>query len=1268
MGVIQSLQANTLPFPNLEVALIPRRPPGKAITVWTPCRTLKWWFGHREETPSCDALLTHLAPQDSAFDCSKPQIAGAGDSSRVPPLCEADSYYRYLNSALADPHVYNIALAGHFGSGKSTILRTYERHYAPKRRFLCISLATFGEAPQESDAKDPRRLNHLVEHSILQQLFYQVPKSQIPRSRFKRIVKLGTTWPWIIFAVWLASVGCAVALLRPDVFANARILHRIITATTEPVNSLLTIGALFAFALPAVIVFKKLRSVTMRKLNLKSCEIEISEEKDPSALNKHLDEILYFFEATDFDVVILEDLDRFRTTDVFTKLREINTLVNRNIQAQGRSRWRCLGRTTRRVVFIYAIRDDMFTGEERTKFFDLVIPVIPVVNHINSRELLTQALRSRGFTDIGDELINDVAIFVRDMRLLHNVVNEYTVYRSRLNMKGLDPQKLFGIILYKNVCPDDFAKLHNSSGKLHECIGRRGLLLDETTESMRTDQERLKLKIADAEKQRPMSVRELRVLYVLEAVNQVQKSANFASSIRLGRTYYPFGSLVDDEPFSLLVQTNGDSQDRQGYTFPFSFVKVEKAVDPKRTYAEREDLILSREGKRQEQLERELEQLDERIRELRHAKLQELLRVSGAEALPRDIPAVIAVMLRKGYIDETYLSYLSYFYEGSLSNSDWVFVQGVKTGQAFDPDYTLDNVNEIVGRNLGSDEAVSLAGCNIHLLHYFAAKGGDVFGSVVTQLQRDAGASVELVTLYLERRDSESSALIPVLYECWPDFWAAVMEHEELSATEWKRHVRALVSHVTPKQLKVVCERTRLSEDIAGDERFLPLAESLPDVDRVIAFLGTVRPCFRELPELDSTSAIARFIYDHGLYEVTAHNVILVHKLFVGPLPEALPPSITHLRGQSNCPLTKRTEEHIQQYVGILIGIDGALRRESEPTVVSLLNDEHLSPETIDTLAGGRCVPIERIETIESTELWSLLLGKRSAMPTWDNVLSYHEECANEELDDVLIDYLSDEAVAAGLSKRREVALFTDRERTGLKIMAQILACDTIPTSCVARFLGALPKGASFADASTIASSHLAEAHPWIDFSAGNYKYIHALAAPSLGEYVKVHLEDFYSLISELSISGEELAIILDAQRNNRKKREIVSAVFAHSVPDDLAPVAGQLCDLMLAEERFAEGFAPDALTEIIRSVRDRSTKTRALNRLMGYLTDGGIWDVLRSAGDPYQEIAIPGKRPRIPDGKVNTELARALQERGLISSFKIEDDGVRIETFRPQR
>lgn len=104
-------------------------------------------------------------------------------------------------------------------------------------------------------------------------------------------------------------------------------------------------------------------------------------------LNTYLDEILYFFSVSKYEVVFIEDLDRFDQSDIFVKLRELNQLINNSKKVK------------QNVVFVYAIKDDMFMNKERTKFFDFIIPVIPVINNSNSKDKLQTVLKFSSYTN-----------------------------------------------------------------------------------------------------------------------------------------------------------------------------------------------------------------------------------------------------------------------------------------------------------------------------------------------------------------------------------------------------------------------------------------------------------------------------------------------------------------------------------------------------------------------------------------------------------------------------------------------------------------------------------------------------------------------------------------------------------------------------------------------------------------------------------------------------------------------------------------------------
>ena len=111
-----------------------------------------------------------------------------------------------------------------------------------------------------------------------------------------------------------------------------------------------------------------------RKLNLKGNEIEIFEESDDSYFDKYLNEVLYLFENADADVIVFEDMDRFNANKIFERLREVNTLANIQLQKESKKVLR----------FFYLLRDDIFVSKDRTKFFDYIIPVVPVVDSSNS--------------------------------------------------------------------------------------------------------------------------------------------------------------------------------------------------------------------------------------------------------------------------------------------------------------------------------------------------------------------------------------------------------------------------------------------------------------------------------------------------------------------------------------------------------------------------------------------------------------------------------------------------------------------------------------------------------------------------------------------------------------------------------------------------------------------------------------------------------------------------------------------------------------------
>lgn len=408
----------------------------------------------------------------------------------------SEEYIRALHWAIKNKEVKNIALSGPYGAGKSSVIKTYLEKY-PKTKYLSISLAAFstptksvnGEDDNTSSLADDWTLDdvdeNVIEEGILKQLFYRVDVGKIPQSRYRKIKKL-SYWKMFFSLLMLTVVASVVYFeINPNVledFKNTVINNGAFFHLNQWSSYAVFIVTIFVVLLLITTVLKYVMSnFRVANINLgDKASISKKEEKE-SIFDKSLDEIVYFFESTTYDTVFIEDLDRFNQPNIFIKLRELNTVINNydNIK--------------RKVVFIYAIKDDMFKDEERTKFFDFIVPVIPYINATNSGEILRGLLKfekgadgvykSKNY-DISDRYIWKISPFVQDMRVLTNICNEFLVYKRTLKTTKLKDEEMFSMITFKNLYPKEFAELQAERGIVKQAFQEKGTYVNAEKEKL----------------------------------------------------------------------------------------------------------------------------------------------------------------------------------------------------------------------------------------------------------------------------------------------------------------------------------------------------------------------------------------------------------------------------------------------------------------------------------------------------------------------------------------------------------------------------------------------------------------------------------------------------------------------------------------------------------------------------------------------------------------------------------------------------------------
>ncbi len=114
----------------------------------------------------------------------------------------------------------------------------------------------------------------------------------------------------------------------------------------------------------------------------------------------------------------------------------------------------------------------MFTAEERTKFFDFIIPVVPYIHKGNAYDYMAELFDDEINDERNKKFLIKVSLFIDNSRLLKNIANEYYTYNKFITLPDREPHtkfiKLLSLIIYKNLFPKDFNQLYFNKGYLAE--------------------------------------------------------------------------------------------------------------------------------------------------------------------------------------------------------------------------------------------------------------------------------------------------------------------------------------------------------------------------------------------------------------------------------------------------------------------------------------------------------------------------------------------------------------------------------------------------------------------------------------------------------------------------------------------------------------------------------------------------------------------------------------------------------------------------------
>lgn len=1053
-----------------------------------------------------------------------------------------------LGWALRNERVQNIALTGPYGSGKSSIIQTYIKRH-PNLDYLKISMATFVE---KADSSIPLESNE-IEEGILKQLFYKVDHRKIPQSRYRKLHKIGLVRPAIVcFGIILIALA-NLFVFWPASF-NAMI-GNIVTAgsnlgITKPLSCLIAAICIPVAALVVACVYRSIVGhvgIKEVKVPVADTTIAKSSADKESVFNKFLDEIVYFFEEMDYDVVFFEDLDRLNDSKLFVKLRELNLLLN---SYEG---------IKHPIKFVYAVKDDIFTETDRTKFFEFIIPVVPVINSTNSGEILLELVQDesgKAKYDIAPSYIADVSPYLSDMRLLQNAYNEFVIYKKTLQSGQslqLKDQAMLSLILFKNLYPTDFADLQSESGIVKDAlaskmrfVSRQISMLEEQVEN-----ESELLRKIDEEKLR--SMKEIKAVMLAAITNW----DGYAHQVVINGTTFYSPDIMEDSfnmntlkiPIRSISGSYHNWRGNGGYSFSTS--NPEAII---KEFVERWQRLLVKHNNEIEKVQQQIFDWKAEMHAIKSQSVSLLITKYGADQVFSEHVRenkFLVFMLRKGYIDEHYADYINYFKGNSITTADMNFILAVKDHETQPANYKLTKIEQIVMR-LQPHEFEQKEIYNFDLLEYLLSsdKYKNQLTTFIKQLSDEQPVSWSFIDEFVEQTAYEVR-FIKVLAQHWDGFWSYIYRNRILTKERKFFYFNLIVS---VSNIEIV-QQQNVDNIIVGfaleHKDFLQATVRIP-ITQMEAIIESLDIYFTDILIDNVPDKLLRFIFDNGYYAL--NRVMLT--VIVGYLkPELVSGLNTQnyrtVKALGYNPLLQNINENWKMYVDEFVLADSNIS-ESLDCILEMIDKSCADLEMCACIIQHQKFILDNIEKCmpdsiksESTELrsiWNALLVEDKLTATWGNVVTYWKKF---KFTDALIGYVDS-----------HMELLSTRTFNGEDAFIKAFIICGVQDDTVETLIGQMPMAnfdMNFSDIPKIRVEMMI-ARRYFAFTAEQHTALEATYPELCSMFILKNQSEYLNIMDSVSMNTELLEKLVCIGQTGREFTEKMLQKFGYSyMSEDIA-------------------------------------------------------------------------------------------------------------------
>lgn len=980
------------------------------------------------------------------------------------PISNAENVEEYLNAlkwALEQEKITNIALAGPYGSGKSSIIDTFLEKHKDESFFQTytsennswiinkikscilqrdkvyrfneiskkISMATFIEANSNKQCKNEAHENEdkaakkicisadEVEKGILKQLFYTIDPKKIPQSRYRKLHPINfsniITKVIVYFAIALIFIFMFYYEKMASIFSG---ISAVLSYVGVSLLSCVFVFVAFAVCIWAIskIVYDFSRKYSIKGIKLSSnVDIQKEEGVGESVFNKNLDEIMYFFETTEYRLIFFEDLDRLDDRAIFVHLRELNNLLNCNENIKGK------------VVFIYAVKDDIFTKEDRTKFFDFIIPVIPIINSTNSGEVLQQFLqeaKEHGIKhDISQNFVLDVAPYIADMRILRNIYNEFVVYKRILrDSQGMDlkDEQMLAIIIYKNLYPNDFAAIQNEQGLIKQAFEDKYKFISEKNSIWQLEIDKISNDITNYKQETLESIKEIKIAMLAKIVDD----NGIVDILYDNRCNYTAKQILEDE-FEVKNLLNLSVDRVYYYRFGNNYrddITIDDFSETIAPYLSRIERLQKISKIGCDNLQDQIRVLNEQKHDLSKKTLHYILKKYNNFKFNNKISEnkLLIFLLRRGYIDEKYANYINYFKGNTITKDDMNFILSVKNQEAKPWDYAITKTDMVI-RRLQEYEFERKEIYNFDLLEQLLAGGNDnvKLELFFKQLADETKLSWDFIDEFTERTN-HLAEFIKGLSRNWAGMWLFISNKNTISYERQVYYLCLLLANINADDVSQYNIDDCMEKYFEDHADILQKLQEQLGSEKIKNILLQLKPKFSEL-NIDGIKdkEILDAVFDNAMYEINlpmVKNVIkfknstLIDSFEVQPYSVVVRLNDSLVSGYIQKNINKYVDDIIlKQYspadeLEDILGLVEKLFEEDEDELIEkLIRHESF---VVDDISRFLWDEIEGFKE-DVHVVWKALLENERIVVSWENTVTYWK-CYN--FDDCLKKFIAD--------------------------------------------------------------------------------------------------------------------------------------------------------------------------------------------------------------------------------------------------------------------